>query len=124
MGESEEFTFEARAPEEPGEYAWAATQTYEDGSTVEWSGPADSEKPAPTVRVVAGASETTSAGDQEHGEGDHEHGKGDQEHGAGAPEEPATDGGESLSPYLMAGAGVLAASAVVGLTLLRGRGRT
>ena len=47
MGESEEFAFEARALEEPGEYAWAATQTYEDGSAVEWSGPVDSEKPAP-----------------------------------------------------------------------------
>jgi uncharacterized protein YcnI len=52
MGESGEFSFEARAPDEPGDYAWTTTQTYKDGSTVEWSGPTDSASPAPTVRVV------------------------------------------------------------------------
>ncbi len=78
----------------------------------------------PTVRVVASASETTSAGGHEHGEGDHEHGEGDHEHGANASEEPAAEESGSLSPYLMAGAGMLAASVVVGAMLLRGRGRT
>jgi uncharacterized protein YcnI len=37
--EFQEFAFQARTPEEPGEFSWNAYQTYEDGSVVEWTGP-------------------------------------------------------------------------------------
>ena len=37
--EFQQFLVQAQAPEEPGEYAWKAFQTYEDGSVMEWSAP-------------------------------------------------------------------------------------
>jgi uncharacterized protein YcnI len=36
--EFQQFLVQAQAPEEPGRYPWRATQTYEDGSVVEWTG--------------------------------------------------------------------------------------
>ena len=48
---------QAQTPEEPGGYPWRATQTYEDGSTVEWTGAPDSEEPASVVEVVSGGPE-------------------------------------------------------------------
>lgn len=70
--EFQEFAFQARTPEETGEYPWRAFQTYEDGSVVEWTGPEDSEEPASVVRVVE-------AGTDEHGSekaGTHSHSEG------------------------------------------------
>lgn len=55
--EFQEFELQAQAPEEAGEYAWRAIQTYEDGSEVEWTGPADSEEPAPVVSVASGGTQ-------------------------------------------------------------------
>jgi uncharacterized protein YcnI len=49
--EFQQFPVSAQAPKEPGEYAWRAFQTYEDGSVVEWVGPPDSEEPASVVEV-------------------------------------------------------------------------
>lgn len=62
--EFQQFLVQAQAPDEPGGYPWGATQTYEDGSVVEWTGPPDSEEPASVVEVVADASsgETSAAG--------------------------------------------------------------
>jgi LPXTG-motif cell wall-anchored protein len=54
--EFQQFLVQAQAPEEPGGYPWKATQTYEDGSTVEWTGAPDSEEPASVVEVVYGGS--------------------------------------------------------------------
>src|SRR5918997_5118551 len=54
--EFQQFLVQAQAPEEPGGYPWKATQTYEDGSTVEWAGAPDSEEPASVVEVVSGGS--------------------------------------------------------------------
>lgn len=127
MGESEEFTFEARAPESPGSYAWPATQTYEDGSAVEWAGPSDSAAPAPIIEVVATGQESTSgdAGHHDHGSGvAHEHGPGDHEHTTGGQEAAASGSGPS-SPFLLAGVGALVASTatVVGMAFLRNRDR-
>lgn len=48
-GEEQEFTFEAQTPDQTGEYAWSAFDTYEDGSVSEWSGPEGS-----PVEVVSG----------------------------------------------------------------------
>jgi LPXTG-motif cell wall-anchored protein len=54
--EFQQFLVQAQAPEESGGYPWKATQTYEDGSTVEWTGAPDSEEPASVVEVVSGGS--------------------------------------------------------------------
>src|ERR671916_2447866 len=37
--EFQQFLVQAQAPEEPGGYPWKATQTYENGSVVKWTGP-------------------------------------------------------------------------------------
>jgi uncharacterized protein YcnI len=55
--EFQQFLVQAQAPEEPGEYAWKAFQTYEDGSVVAWTGPPDSEEPASVIEVISGGSE-------------------------------------------------------------------
>jgi uncharacterized protein YcnI len=55
--EFQQFLVQAQVPEEPGEYAWKAIQTYEDGSVVEWTAPPDSEEPASVIEVVSGGSE-------------------------------------------------------------------
>ena len=55
--EFQQFLVQAQAPEEPGGYPWKATQTYEDGSVVEWTGAPDSEEPASVVEVVSGGPE-------------------------------------------------------------------
>ncbi len=133
MGESQEFTFDARTPETPGTYAWPVSQSYEDGSVVKWSGPTDSEAPAPAVQVAAPEGTTPESAGHEHGSGGHEHGSGDHDHGAGDHEHAgdgqqnavAQTGGNSNSPYMLLGVGVLAAlAATTGLVVLRGRGRT
>jgi len=54
--EFQEFALQAQTPETAGEFSWGAIQTYEDGSTVEWTGPEDSEEPASVIRVVAASS--------------------------------------------------------------------
>lgn len=84
-GESQEFTFRARTPESPCGYAWPASQTYKDGSVVEWAGPADSEDPAPVVEVATSGPESTASEATGHepgeGTGAHDHGDGDHERG-------------------------------------------
>ncbi len=129
MGESQEFTFEAKAPEAPGAYAWPVAQTYKDGSVVEWAGPTDSETPAPEIEVApaSGREGTTpdDAGHHDHGEGagNHGHGSGGHEHAAGEEEDAAASaGGSPISPYALAGIGVLTAgAAIAGLAVIRGK---
>lgn len=60
--EFQEFAFQARTPDESGEFSWNAYQTYEDGSVVEWTGPEDTEEPASVVRVAAGGAGTDEQG--------------------------------------------------------------
>lgn len=95
--EFQQFLIQAKAPDEPGEYPWRASQTYQDGSVVEWAGPPDAEEPAPVVVVVSGGSE--GHGSSESG-GNHSHGEGTRE-GAGTL---SSTGG--TSPLLYAGLGV------------------
>lgn len=68
VDEAQEFTFQATAPGEAGEFAWNATQTYQDGTVVEWAGAPDSNEPAPVVSVSE--SGATSGGEDEHQHGD------------------------------------------------------
>ena len=60
--EFQEFTIQTRTPEEGGEFAWNAFQTYENGEVVEWTGPEGSEEEASLVRVTEGAEESGDAG--------------------------------------------------------------
>jgi uncharacterized protein YcnI len=46
-----EFGVIAVNPKQAGELSWKATQTYVDGTTINWSGGKDSKTPAPTVVV-------------------------------------------------------------------------
>lgn len=94
------FTFEARAPEEGGEFAWKGFVTYDDGSVIEWTGAPGSERPASVVSVGAGGAQAGGSGDEDH-------------HGAEDAEIPETGG---MSPALVL-MGVLALAA--GLELRR-----
>ncbi|WP_235000447.1 YcnI family copper-binding membrane protein [Virgibacillus dakarensis] len=49
-----EFSFIGANPGEPGEFSWKAYQTYDDGSVVDWVGPADADEPASVTKVVEG----------------------------------------------------------------------
>lgn len=69
-GEEQEFTFEARVPDQTGEYQWRAFDTYEDGSVSEWTGAPDSDNPASITEVVADGEQAT--GDSGHEHGSHE----------------------------------------------------
>ncbi len=63
---SEEFAFEATAPEEAGEFPFRAIQTYEDGTVVEWIGPEGSNEPASVVTVSQGESDGAEDGGHDH----------------------------------------------------------
>ena len=63
--EFQQFPVSAQAPEEPGQYAWRAIQTYEDGSVVEWTGPPDSEEPASVIEVSQESAEAAGHGVEE-----------------------------------------------------------
>jgi uncharacterized protein YcnI len=55
-GEFEEFGVSFQVPETPGEeLAFPSLQTYSNGEVVRWTGPPDSDTPAPIVTVLAPA---------------------------------------------------------------------
>lgn len=91
-GEEQEFTFEAQIPDQVGEFAFNAFDTYEDGSVSEWSGPEAS--------VVQVAAPDTQAGESEHGD----------DHGSHGDDLPET-GGLPLSALSALAAGLIAAGA-------------
>jgi uncharacterized protein YcnI len=105
--EFQEFAFQARTPDESGEFSWNAYQTYEDGSVVEWTGPEDTEEPASVVRVAAG-------------------GAGSDEQGAEAEEENNSENAASMgvivpfAAYGGLGVGILALIVAL-MALLRKR---
>ena len=109
--EFQQFLVQAQAPEEPGGYPWRATQTYEDGSTVEWTGAPDSEEPASVVEVVSDGPEATESSPEPSGS------SASQEAG-GEAEVLADTGG--TNPVVYAGIGVagLLASAFLARRLL------
>lgn len=123
LGESQEFTFEANPPEDPGAYAWPTSQTYKDGSVVEWAGPADSEESAPFVTVATSGPEGTTPEDA--GYHEHDEGAGNHNHGAGGQQNAAASTGDGpVSAYVLVGIGVLVAcAATAGLAVLRIRGQ-
>jgi uncharacterized protein YcnI len=52
-GEFQEFEFQGKTAAQPGKYAFPVYQTYADGETVAWTGPADAKTPASVVEVKA-----------------------------------------------------------------------
>jgi len=109
--EFQQFFLQAQAPEEPGAYPWKATQTYEDGSTVEWTGAPDSEEPASVVEVVSGGS--ADAGSSP------EPSEASASQQVGGEEEVLADtGGTNPAVYAIIGAAGLLASALLARRLL------
>lgn len=48
----ERFSFGVHTPEKPGDYPIPTNQSYSDNTTVRWGGPADSDTPAPVLKVT------------------------------------------------------------------------
>ena len=109
--EFQQFLVQAQAPEEPGGYPWRATQTYEDGSVVEWTGAPDSEEPASVVEVVSGGPEATESSPEPSGS------SASQEAG-GEAEVLADTGGTNPAVYAGIGFAGLLASALLARRLL------
>lgn len=110
--EFQQFLISAQTPEEAGEYAWPATQTYQDGSVVEWTGPPDSDNPASVIQVASSGSEGGHGAGAESGNRD----MGGMEAGSQASASaPLPDTG-GISPVLYVGFG--AAATVLGAALI------
>lgn len=109
--EFQQFLVQAQAPEELGGYPWKATQTYEDGSTVDWTGAPNSEEPASVVEVVSGGPEES--------ESSSEPSEASASQQAGGEAEVLADTG-GTNPAVYAGIGVagLLASALLARRLL------
>ena len=50
-GEFAEFAFMARNPKAGGEIRWKAVQRFSDGTSTEWTGPADDKHPASVTKI-------------------------------------------------------------------------
>jgi uncharacterized protein YcnI len=109
--EFQQFLVQAQAPEKPGEYPWKATQPYEDGSVVEWTGAPDSEEPASVVEVVSGGAEDPESSPQP------SEGSASQRAG-GEAEVLADTGGTNPTVYVGLGFAGLVVSALLARRLL------
>jgi len=96
--EFQEFSFQARTPEETGQYSWRAFQTYQDGSGIQWSGEPDSEEPASVVEIVSGSAEEAD-----------EHGAENQ----GGEQQGSEQQGSGFTPFAAYGGLALSAVALV-----------
>jgi uncharacterized protein YcnI len=63
------FSFLASTPEQEGEIAWKAVQTYDDGSVSRWIGAPDSDNPAAVTRISADAPRENAGGEGAEAEG-------------------------------------------------------
>jgi uncharacterized protein YcnI len=110
--EFQQFLVQAQAPEEPGGYPWKATQTYEDGSVVKWTGAPDSEEPASVVKVAPGGSEGEAESSPEPSESSA------SQQADGEASVLADTGGTNPAVYAGIGAAGLLASALLARRLL------
>lgn len=100
-----QFNFQGKVAENAKELVWKAHQTYVDGSVVDWTGPADADKPASVTAVTAAA-----AGGDGHG------------HGAATTEQTGSDDGDRDALTLgLAIAGLAAGVLALIVALLRKR---
>ena len=118
-----EFMFEARAPEQTGDFAWGVLQTYEDGEVVEWTGAEGSEEPAAFVEVISDDSQKEAA--RSDADTHDEQGEADETHSEStAPSGPLPSSGGFLHPLSFFGAlavGTLALMTLGMALLLRRR---
>jgi LPXTG-motif cell wall-anchored protein len=112
--EFQQFLVQAQAPEEPGGYPWKATQTYKDGSVVEWTGAPDSEAPASVVEVASVGPEGEAGSSPEPTEASSASQQAD-----GEAEVLADTGGTNPAVYAAIGVAGLLASALLARRLLR-----
>jgi uncharacterized protein YcnI len=113
--EAQEFAFEARTPDEPGEFRWRAFDTYEDGSVAEWTGPENSEEPASVVRVVQEGARVDGSGAEP------------EEHGHESTSEEKLPGSGGIDPLIFYGGlgiGGLALALALATVLVLRRGST
>lgn len=107
-----DLAFEARTPEEGGEYAFRVLQVYGDGSVVEWTGEPDTEEPAAYVEVASSGGSGGAEGHDHADEAQHEEG---EEHGemggSHAEDEDLPETGGASPALLLAGALTLVAAA-------------
>jgi uncharacterized protein YcnI len=109
--EFQQFLVQAQAPDEPGEYPWKASQTYEDGSVVEWSGAPDSEEPASVVEVISGGSADAESSPEPASDGS-------SQQAGGEASVLADTGGTNPAVYAGLGLAGLAVSALLARRLL------
>jgi uncharacterized protein YcnI len=64
------FSFLASTPEQEGEIAWKALQTYDDGSVSRWIGAPDAENPAAVTRISNDAPRENAGGEGAEAEGE------------------------------------------------------
>ena len=95
--EFNEFYFIGANPKEAGTLTWKASQTYADGTVVDWAGAPDSKTPASVTKIHQGA-----AGDDQH---DSETAMPNQ---AAAPD-ASTEGTSNNLPLILSGAALLVA---------------
>ena len=69
-GESQSFSFKARNPAEAAPLVWKVLQSYKDGTTIDWSGPPNSARPASTTEI-----QETTAQDSKSEPAGHDHSK-------------------------------------------------
>ncbi|MCC2071549.1 YcnI family protein [Staphylococcus epidermidis] len=63
-----EFPIVVANPKKEGTFKWNATQTYDNGDVVRWTGKEDSEHPAPTTTVKKGANPNETHSDSSQGD--------------------------------------------------------
>lgn len=102
-GQFDEFSFSARNPEQAGDVAFPAIQTYDDGMVQNWVGPQDAEAPAPIVTITGeAAAEGGQAAGQEHAGQEQEHAATQAPAGEPATAPAAASGGNAM-PVAWAG---------------------
>lgn len=95
--EFNEFYFIGANPKEAGTLTWKASQTYADGTVVDWTGAPDSKTPAPVTMIHQGAA----AGDQ--------HNDTTMPTPNQAAPAASTDGTSNTLPVILSGAALLVA---------------
>ncbi|ADG05124.1 nuclear export factor GLE1 [Kyrpidia tusciae DSM 2912] len=113
-GEFQEFSFQAKNPQQSGELSWKAYQYYKDGSVVEWTGPQDEKTPAAVTVVGTPTAGTSAAGPAVGGEAGTP--------AAGAPAAPAAGAGvPAWAPWTALGLSIVSLILSLFATVKSGR---
>lgn len=116
------FSFLASTPEQAGEIAWKAIQTYDDKSVVRWIGEPDSENPAAVTTVSESAPRQNAGGEGAENAKEAPAAKATATASPARTSTSAEDDGDSPLPLILASIALVAALAALGLALRRPRG--